>query len=44
MSCESIIVAAITGLTLIATALVYQFFSDRNKEVETLTAQLGINR
>jgi len=44
MGCESIIVAAITDLTLIATALVFQFFSDRNKEVENLTARLGINK
>jgi hypothetical protein len=44
MSCESLIVAAIAGLTLIATALVFQFFSDRKKEFKNLIADLSINK
>ena len=44
MGCESLIVGAIAGLTLIATALVFQFFSNRKKEFKNLTPGLGINK
>jgi hypothetical protein len=44
MGCESLIVGAITGLALIATALVFQVFSERKKEFKNLTAGLSINK
>ncbi|HET8792272.1 MAG TPA: hypothetical protein VFM31_00640 [Nitrososphaeraceae archaeon] len=44
MSCESLIVGTIAGLTLISTALVFQFFNNRKKEFKNLTAGLSINK
>jgi hypothetical protein len=43
MSCELFIIGTVTGLTLTATALVFQFFSDRGKEFQKLTNELEIN-
>jgi hypothetical protein len=43
MSCELFIMGIVTGLTITATALVFQFFSDRKKEFKKLTTDLKVN-
>lgn len=43
MSCELFIIGTVAGLTLTATALVFQFFSDRKKEYKNLTTELKVN-
>jgi hypothetical protein len=43
MSCELFIIGTVAGLTLTATALVFQFFSDRKKEFKNLTTELKVN-
>ena len=37
------IIGIMAGLTLTATALVFQFFSDRKKEFKNLTTELKVN-
>lgn len=43
MGCELFTIGIVTGLTLTATALVFQFFSDRKKEFKNLTTELKVN-
>lgn len=43
MSCELFTIGIVAGLTLTATALVFQFFSDRRKEFQNLTNELEVN-
>lgn len=43
MGCELLIIGIMAGLTLTATALVFQFFSDRKKEFKNLTTELKVN-
>ncbi len=43
MSCELFTIGIVAGLTLTATALVVQFFSDRKKEARNLTNELEVN-
>lgn len=40
MGCELFIIGTVAGLTLTATALVFQFFSDKKKEYKNLTIEL----
>ena len=44
MSCELFIIGSVAGLTLTATALVFQFFNDSKKRFENLTTELKINK
>lgn len=44
MSCELFVIGTVTGLTLTATALVFQFFSDRKNEYKNLTTELKVNK
>jgi hypothetical protein len=43
VSCELFTIGIVAGLTLTATALVFQFFSDRRKEFQNLTNELEVN-
>ena len=43
MGCELFIMGIVAGLTLTATALVFQFFNDRKKEFKKLTTDLKVN-
>ena len=44
MSCELFIIGTVTGLTLTATALVFQFFSDHKKKFKNLATKLKVNK
>jgi len=44
MGCELFIIGTVAGLTLTATALVFQFFSDRKKEYKNLITELKVNK
>ncbi|HEX5982473.1 MAG TPA: hypothetical protein VFY77_07395 [Nitrososphaeraceae archaeon] len=43
MGCELFTIGIVAGLTLTAAALVFQFFSDRGKEIKKLTTKLEVN-
>ena len=44
MGCELFTIGIVTGLTLTATALVFQFFSDSKKKFKNLTTELKVNK
>jgi hypothetical protein len=43
LGCELFTIGIVAGLTLTAAALVFQFFSDRGKEIKKLTTKLEVN-